>query len=300
MRPDPSRSVRSARRSRGTTAPVRRLDGRRHRVRGLRAAGVKTEANSFGLIAEKTSGKVLGVEGPVSPEFVDLHAHQSGGHDLCTEDGKDLAITPEETAKALDLSVRLLRSGAFPSASMTAEPSGQPDPEQTLLGRGRDAMELAWPDRLGAHRKASGAGLFLLRVPGESTSRNPGQWLRASQLCTISSRSKHKEQAAELIRFLTTSTGAAQHIGADRGVPAVGPVRTFLKPTLDASGTREFECIERIGKAVDRKIVQDPEGSAASTDILGRIGQPVLFGKLSAQDGGRQFVEEMDEAIARG
>jgi multiple sugar transport system substrate-binding protein len=168
-------------------------------------------------ISTKTSGRVRGVEDPVSLEFLDLFTYQCSEHGLFTEDGEQLAITPEETAQALGLSARLTRSGASPTASMPAELSGQPDPEQTLLGRGEAATRFAWSNQLGAYRSASGNGLVLLRVPGDSTQEAPGQWLQASRLCTISARSKRREQAARPIRFLTTSTRAAEHIGADRG-----------------------------------------------------------------------------------
>lgn len=240
----------------------------------------------------------FGAEDPTAPDVMDLYADQHTGSGLYTEDG-GLAITADTVAEWLEYTFGLMESGATPSAALTAELSGQPNPEQTLLGRGLAGMKFAWTNQLTAYSGASGAELVMLRAPGETTEEEPGQWLQASQLYTISARSEHPEAAAALVAFLTQSTEAADSIGSDRGVPAVQAVREYLLPSLTPVSQIEFDYISRVSELIDGEFVIGPTGSTESVGIMTRLNQAVLFGQLTPQDAGAQFVSEMTAAISQ-
>lgn len=250
-------------------------------------------------ISASTPDDVYGAEDPTQPDTLDLYADQHTGQGLYTEDG-GLAITPETVTGWFDYTSGLMESGATPEASISSELMGQPNPEQTLMGQGRAGMMFAWTNQLQAFADASGDELVMLRAPGETTEQEPGQWLQASQLYTISANSDHPEAAAELVDFLTTSTAAADAIGSDRGVPAVSELREHLEPELEPVQQEEFGYIDRISELIDGDFVVGPTGSTESVPTLQRINENVLFGRTSPEEAGQQFVDEMNAAIDAG
>src|SRR5665647_2925910 len=208
-------------------------------------------------------------------------------------------------SKQLDLSVldkpamssRMAGHGT-PSASQTSELAGQPAPEQTLMGQGHSAMKFAWSNMLPDFDKASGTSLIMLRAPGETSAKGPGMWLQASQLYTISARSKHAEAAAKLVSFLVSSPAAADIIGADRGIPANATLRKHLETKLDASEKVEYAYIDRISKLISGDFVIGPKGSTQTPIILTRLNDAVLFGKMKPAEAATRFVTEIKAAIS--
>jgi multiple sugar transport system substrate-binding protein len=123
-------------------------------------------------------------------------------------------------------------------------------------------------------------------------------WLQASQLYTISARSKHADAAAKLVTFLVSSPIAADSIGADRGIPANAEIRKHLEATLDESQKAEYAYIDRIGGLISGDFVTGPKGSTQTPIILTRLNDAVLFGQMKPADAAKQFVTEINTAIS--
>jgi len=248
-------------------------------------------------ISAKSPEGTFGSADPTSPDTLDLYANQQTGDGLYKEGG-GVAIEQDTVRDWFDMTKELMDSGATPPASMTAELSGQPAPEQTLLGQGRAAMMFGWSNLITAYREASGADLVLLRAPGETTDEGTGMWLQASQLYTISKRSEHREAAAKLVDFLVSDTTAADLIKADRGIPANPDLRAHLEESLEPSAKVEFDFVDRMSDLVDGDFVIGPTGSTESVDIMTRVNQSVLFGQASPNEGAEQFVTELTNAVS--
>jgi multiple sugar transport system substrate-binding protein len=289
--------------------------------------GVPTGVNTFGLVVNpaifKAAGVALpddntwtwgdfekiatqisasspkgtfGAEDPTGSDLLDLYAKQSTGLGLYTKDGK-IAIQPKTVEDWWTMTSRMAGHGT-PPASRTSELAGQPAPEQTLMGQGHSAMKFAWSNMLPDFAKASGTGLIMLRAPGETSAKGPGMWLQASQLYTISARSKHAEAAAKLVSFLVSTPAAADIIGADRGIPANATLRKHLEPKLDASEKVEYAYIDRISRLISGDFVIGPKGSTQTPIILTRLNDAVLFGKMKPAEAATQFVTEITTAVS--
>jgi multiple sugar transport system substrate-binding protein len=239
----------------------------------------------------------FGVEDPTSPDVLDLYANQHTGEGLYGSGG-GIALQPQTAQQWWEMTTGLMRSGATPPASRTAELAGQPAPEQSLLGQGLAAMKFGWSNQLSAYRKASGADLVMLRAPGETTAQGPGMWLQASQLYTISRRSDHPEAAARLVDFLISDPRAADAIKADRGIPANPEIRTHLEASLDASRKVEFAFVDRMSELVDGHFVIGPTGSTESVQIVTRLNDSVLFGRVPPAEAAQQLVAELNDAVS--
>jgi multiple sugar transport system substrate-binding protein len=247
-------------------------------------------------ISARSSEGTFGVEDPTSPDVLDLYVNQLTGEGLYTAEGT-IALQPQTAQRWWEMTTGLMASGATPPASLTSELVGQP-PEQTLIGQGRAAMRFGWSNLLSAYRAASGAELIMLRAPGETTAEGPGMWLQASQLYTISRRSKHPDAAARLVDFLLSDRRAVDFIKADRGIPANPEIRTHLEGILDGSRKVEFAFVDRMTGLVDGHFVIGPTGSTETLGIVNRLNDEVLFGQLSPAQAAEQLVTEMNAAVS--
>lgn len=249
-------------------------------------------------ISANTPEDVYGSADPTTgADMLDLYVNQHTGEGLYTEEG-GLAVQADIVQQWWDMTQSMMESGATPPASITAELAGQPAPEQSLIGQGRAAMMPAWSNLLPAYSTAAGTELQMVLPPGESTGEGPGMWLQASQLYTISANSEHPEASATLVNCLLTSPAAADHIGSDRGIPAVSDIRQYLiDQGLDPVVQAEYDYIERVSNHVDGDFVIGPTGSTETPLILTRLNDAVLFGQMSPQEAADQLILEVGDAI---
>jgi multiple sugar transport system substrate-binding protein len=248
-------------------------------------------------ISKNSPEGTYGVEDPTSPDALDLYANQMTGKGLYSEDG-GVAIEPKTVEQWFDMTTELRTSGAAPEAAISSELSGQPAPEQTLIGRGLAGMKFGWSNLLSAYSTAAGQDMVMLLPPGETGHEGPGMWLQASQLFTISADSEHPRAAAKLIDFLVNTTESADIMGANRGIPANPDVREHLRPGLTPVQKTEYDFIERVAGHVDGDFVIGPTGSTESVGILQRLNDQVLFDQLKPADAGKQFVTELTAAVS--
>jgi multiple sugar transport system substrate-binding protein len=249
-------------------------------------------------ISARSPEGTFGSDDPTSPDTLDLYANQKTGQGLYSKKG-GIAIEKKTVRDWFTMTTKMMSEGATPPAALSAELDAQSAPEQTLMGRGKAAMMFGWSNQITAYRQASGADLVLLRAPGETTEKKgTGMWLQASQLYTISKRSKHPEAAAKLIDFLVSDQRAADFIKSDRGIPANQQIREHLEASLDSGEKIEFDFVDRMSKLVDGDFVIGPTGSTQSVDILTRVNQSVLFGRSTPDQGAEQFVTELKNAVS--
>jgi multiple sugar transport system substrate-binding protein len=246
-------------------------------------------------VAKGSPKGTYGAEDPTSADMLDLYARQRG-ESLYTEEGK-VGISEKTLTDWFTMTTALRDAGATPPAALTSELAGQPAPEQTLMGRGLAGMQLDWTNQLGSLRKASGVELLLMRAPGESAATKPGMWLQASQIYTISARTKHQEAAAKLVNFLVNDPAAGKITLANRGIPANSEVLAAVKPSLPKDEGASADFIAQITPKVGPALIIGPTGSTESVKILERTNAEVLFNRQTPAQGAKRFLEELTSAI---
>lgn len=244
-------------------------------------------------ITAKTDDGVYGSAGVLTHDSIDCWARQRG-EALYTPDGQ-LGLTEETLTDFFDMCKRMIDSGAAPSATIITETAGLSN-EQTLLGTNKAAMMLTWNNALAPMSDASGAGMLLLDVPGESPS--PGLWLQSSQYYAIATDSENPEAAATLISFLLTSPDAAAIIKTDRGVPASAAILEAIANDLDEHAQAEVDYIDyQSGKNLQQLVI-GPAGSTAVADITTRVLSDVMFGTITPAEAATSWMEQAEQAIA--
>lgn len=225
-------------------------------------------------------------------DSLDAFARQRG-EALYTPDGV-LGLTVGTVADFFGLTASMLQSKATAPAAELTEKSDLPA-EQSLMGTGTAAMQVTWSNALTSLSDAAQQPMQLMLVPGESP--RPGLWLQSSQFYAVYAGSEHPEQAAALIDFLVNDPGAGAIVKTDRGVPAVGAVRTAITDALSPTAGAEADYIERLSGRELQQTVIGPAGSTAIADITERMSTEVLFGRATPQQAAERWVSESEQAI---
>jgi len=250
-------------------------------------------------ISKGSGGKVYGVQNysfiePVLEVFARQH-----GEEMFTADGK-IGVSEKTITDWFQRSVDQIKSKAEPSASTATEVQGA-GVDGSLPATNKGAMAWFWSNQLSAIQKDAGRPLQLLRAPGDSEFSSTGEYLRAAMSYSVSAKSKHPKEAAELVDFMLNSEKAGEINLTDRGLPSNMDVREAILPKLDDADKTSAAFIKEL---TDDKVFATtkpvpPKGSGEVSDITGRINSDVIFGKQSPQDAAKTWIDEVNKAIGQ-
>lgn len=242
------------------------------------------------IAAKITKGSPEGTFGTTpmaNDSFLAVWARQ-GGEPLYADDGKKLGISEARAADWMQLNLDLQQSGGSPSASQVVEDTSA-QPEQTLLGQGKQGMKISWSNQLNSY---SSKDLVIAKLPNESV--KGGAWLRSSMEYGISAKSKNTAAAAKFVDFLVNSKEAGTLIKSDRGMPANLDVREAVKPLLNENQVKEAAYLDRVAEMKLTPPTPLPAGSSATMEVLNRNMTDVLFDKATPEAGAKKFIEEVN------
>ncbi|BCW37547.1 sugar ABC transporter substrate-binding protein [Arthrobacter sp. StoSoilA2] len=221
---------------------------------------------------------------------------RQNGKSLYTQDGK-LGFEPSDIAGYWDFLKDMSEKKAVPSASEIVEAEAAPL-DQSGLATGKNGMAFWWSNQLPALEKAAGGELQILRFPSKTGKAADTQlWYKASQFWSASSRTKHPEETAKFIDFLTNNVKAGEILLADRGVYPNSDVREAIAPKLAPADTKVVNFISDIQPELGEAPAAPPKGAGAIQEIIKRYSSEVLFNRLSTEEAGKKAVDEMKSAI---
>lgn len=263
----------------------------------FKAAGVEVPADDtwtwkdYQDIATKVTKNspqgTFGTTPMANDSFLAVWARQ-GGEPLYTEDGTKLGISEKRVTDWMQMNLDLQKSGGAPPASQVVEDSSA-QPEQTLLGQGKQAMKVSWSNQLNSY---SSKDLVIAKLPSESL--KSGAWLRSWMEYGISSKSKFPKATAKFLSYLVNSNEAGKLIKSDRGMPANLDVRAVVLPLLNENQKKEAAYLERLAAMKLTPPTPFPAGSSATMEVLNRNLTDVLFEKATPAAAAKKFVEEVN------
>jgi multiple sugar transport system substrate-binding protein len=246
-------------------------------------------------VTEKSGGKVLGLDplGGDTPSLT-LWARQHGNA-LFDSKGK-VVLKPSVLASYWQYSLDQIKDGVTPSASQLAE-GATGNLDQSDLATGKVAATFI-PSNLSAYQAAMpDQDLRMLPFPTSSGAKSGWQYLKSSMYWSISSKSKHPAEAAELIDFLTTNSKVAKLFGAERGLPANPSFQKTIAPSLSKSDSIVMDYIQQVTKESGSPAPITPVGAEDADTLLSQIWQNVQFGKTTPEDGATQYISQLKKAI---
>jgi multiple sugar transport system substrate-binding protein len=247
-------------------------------------------------ISESSGGEVFGAQAFGTNEAgFNVYARQRG-EALYNPDGT-LGFSAQTLADWWTISLEQTAQGGTPPADVTVE-VGATGPDQSLLATNAGAMGTWWTNQLGALSGAAGRELVLLRQPGESEGVRPGMYFKPAMSYSISSQTDHPEEAALFVDFLLNSTGAAELMLNDRGLPANSQVREHIAPMLPDVEQQVADFMAEIGPELVDPPPPPPTGAGETVSIMQRLYEEVLFERVTPLEAAEQFMAEVDAATS--
>jgi multiple sugar transport system substrate-binding protein len=287
--------------------------------------GLPTGGNAIGVLVNPTIFEAVGVDLPDEDwtwdDFVDIANEISAnagdgtvGLDLRVQDilgtyaaqYTDTGIYDWDGALAVDadtiqdwyeMEQGLVEDGGLPDPSVIVE-HWNVTPDQTLFGTGKAAMTFAYSNQIGAYSAGTGGADVQILTPPTSTDLS-GVSVLPSQYWAIASQSKHPEAAALLVDWLLNQPEPAKIILANRGLPFNPDTLEVVKPLLSPADELSADYV---GKILEVGVVAPPQpaGGAILNELSQRIESDILFGRTSAEDGAKQWIDELSASLENG
>jgi multiple sugar transport system substrate-binding protein len=247
-----------------------------------------------------TVSEKLGSKGVVGMDFFGLGAAEIGAwarqhnQEVFPTEGQT-AVTPETLQSYFEFAKKMQETKATPAADSQVEDTTAAL-DASRFATNKAAFHLQFHTQIAAFAAASGTDLKLLRLPAQKTGESPRMVNKASMYWSISSRSKHPEQAAKLVSFLMTDPAAAKILKVERGVPAIPAVQAEIKPLLDETGKMSLSFAQEMQAEVVPPPQVTPQNASAFGTSVTPIGTDVLFGRKTPADAAKDIQALIDSS----
>ncbi|MCR2821195.1 ABC transporter substrate-binding protein [Lederbergia panacisoli] len=126
-----------------------------------------------------------------------------------------------------------------------------------------------------------------------------GHFITPSQYVAVTAHSKHPEEAAKFIDFLTNNLEANEILAAERGVPISSKVREHLLPSLDEATKETFNYLELVQQYSRPVNIVAPPGEGEIRELFDRMSQAVAFGELTPEEAANNFGKEARAVLGK-
>lgn len=248
-------------------------------------------------ITEASNGEVYGSMLNMGwPPIVTTFARQQG-EDLYGKNG-GLAVSEQTMTAWFEKVVDYNESGVFAPAEL-ADDTGAFSAAQSPLGSGQIAATLVPANQLSSYDEVLGGDAVLVRLPGETEGERPGLSVTPVLVWAAAAGSKHPEEAAMLIDFLTNDIDSYEGREAFLGVPINTEVAKELGAKLGAADQRFVEYVADLSAEENDPLYLEPAGASEVSDLLATIATEVTFGRTSPADAAKEFMTQAADALTR-
>ncbi len=219
------------------------------------------------------------------------------GQDLYTDNG-ELGFDEATAASFWERLKEQRDTKASPSASIATEDSGA-GLEESLFGTNRVGMAWWWTNQLGSLETTTGSSLTMLRAPSlDGQATDNGMYFKPTMFWSASSRSKHPEEAATFINYLSNSPAAGAILMTDRGVPSNPEIVEAITPKLQPADTTVVSFLADITPDMADAPPVPPVGAGSVQNVIKRFTDEVLYDRLTPQAAAQAFMKEVDSMVA--
>lgn len=142
------------------------------------------------------------------------------------------------------------------------------------------------------------APLSLTGIP-ISAAAERSNYLKPSQMFSVSGGSKNPDAAVKLINFLVANPEGVKFLGVERGVPASPIMRHLLMPSLNDNERATVEFISNLEPYLGDIPPAPPSGGGEVSTLLLRISQEIGFGGSTPEQGAASYFEEANAVLTR-
>jgi multiple sugar transport system substrate-binding protein len=219
------------------------------------------------------------------------------GKELFTADGA-LGFARSDLAEWFGYWEDLRKAKGTAPADVQATAVG--DVQNTMVARKKTVFDFAHSNQLTAYSSILKDELALHMYPQGSSGSKPGQYLKPSQLMSVSAKTRYPKESAMLIGGLLTDPEIAAILGSERGIPPSKSVRGALKPKASPVEQKTYEYIDFVSDKVGSLPLAAPLGGG---EVVGKVltfaGQQVSFGKASIDQAVARFFDDAATALKK-
>jgi multiple sugar transport system substrate-binding protein len=226
-------------------------------------------------------------------DILGTYAGQYNDVGIYDEDG-GLAADEDIMTSWFELEQELVEGGGLPDPSVIVE-NWNVTPDQTLFGTGRAGIAFAYSNQLGTYAAGTGGAEVQIVTPPTSTDSS-GVAVLPSQYWAIAAETEHPEASAMLVDWLLNNPDTAEIILANRGLPFNPDILEVVEPLLSPA---DAQAAAYLKKVLEVGIVAPPQpaGGGILNELSQRIESEVLFGRMSAEEGAKAWVDELGSAL---
>jgi multiple sugar transport system substrate-binding protein len=230
-------------------------------------------------------------------QMMDMMARDMG-ETMFSADGKTLTISKNTMYNYFSLVETGVKEGwALGMDKMTELTAAGQDP----VGTGSTWTESNWSNGVVNSDNQAKKNLIIKMIPKLDNAKKQSEFIKASQLFSVTASSKHPDAAAAFISYFTNSIDANKILKAERGVPISTPVANAI---LSDSSTSSYskDTINFVLNTAKIATAIEPATPSSSTEI-GALGdqfvQKIMYGKMTAKDAADQFYTQAKAIAAR-
>jgi multiple sugar transport system substrate-binding protein len=239
----------------------------------------------------KSGGKVSGIADPGGTWGAFQSWQYQHGKQMYA--GGKPAFTQADLESFWNFTLGMSKSGAATPASVTATINGVPADEP--LAKGASVAEWDYDSVFASYTGATKDQLTILPLP--SVDGKTGMFAAPSMLLSVSSRSKHPTEAAELLSFLVNDSGAASALGTGRGLFPNTQVRSTLAASATGAAKQVYEYEASVQSSMIPSPAAPPKGDSDLLAAMTRIYQGVTAGQQSVSAGAAAFMQQAASSI---
>src|SRR5581483_1617281 len=126
-----------------------------------------------------------------------------------------------------------------------------------------------------------------------------GHYFKVSQMMSVSSKTKHPDEATSFINSMINDVGAIKALDIERGIPGSAKAREILKPQLTPVQQEELGYIGLVAKYARPKTVLDPPAANQVSTAFSLYASKIAFGQLSISAAVDQFFSDAQKALTK-
>jgi multiple sugar transport system substrate-binding protein len=225
--------------------------------------------------------------------FLEIFVRQRG-KELYTNDGQR-GFDKQDIQDWLAYWINMRKIGACIPPDVAGDVSNSTNP----LVAGKVAITFQPSNTIQSYQSSTPHKLGMYISPKSTGLKDPGTYLKASQLLSAGGITKYREEVVQFINFLFNDTGAIKTLGIERGIPGSARAQTLLKPMLASADLAQLNLVNWVTTISRPKTVLDPPGAGEVENLLGFINQGLTFGKLTIAEAAETFVIQTDKILER-
>ncbi|MBW4838712.1 MAG: extracellular solute-binding protein [Paenibacillaceae bacterium] len=147
--------------------------------------------------------------------------------------------------------------------------------------------------------KLAGRTIKMINLPSVPGGQE-GNFIKPSQFLTVSSYSKHREEAVKFLDYFLNSTEANDILLGERGVPLPASISARLQDKADAQAKEQYTYMDYVSEHSTPIDPPAPSKSGVVNNMLQLTINNLIAGSLTPEQAASKFRQDADNTLGQG